>query len=158
MKIDWLISWHSFIDFAWLAGLIILLVYFYKDWKVFKNLHQWQTTEGTISQFSWTEQSPLPWPKIEYTYQVYEQEFLGSRLVLDNPYINLHSPSAREVAYRATLAFKNDEEIIVFYDPINPAQSVLDVHTPRKLKVIIGMLVLFLTIHLFRMGYRFLGA
>ena len=155
---DWLISWHSLIDFVWLAGLLILLGYFYKDWKVFKNANQWQTTYGYISQFSWTEQSNFLWPKIEYTYQVYEQDFLGTHLVLDNPYINLHSPSAREAAYRAAVAFKKDEEVLIFYDPNDPSQSALDVRTPGKLKAIIGILVLFLTIHLFRMAYHLLGS
>ena len=88
------------------------------------------------------------WPKIEYTYQVHDQDLIGEYLFLDTSHNNPNSKYSRLVAYKAAVAFKENSEIDVYYNPNNPEQSALDVTIPIKLNIILCLISVLIVIHL----------
>jgi hypothetical protein len=146
--IHWLLSWHGLIDIAWLLFLALLLKHFWQDRQLLVQASHWLITKGRITQVLWTQEGHHLWPKIEYTYQIYERDFQGEYLFLDTSHNNPNSKYAKKVAYRAAIAFQNDEEIEVYYNPNNPLQAALDVRIPLKLNVIIALLVVLMVVHL----------
>lgn len=108
----------------------------------------WLITKGRITSFEWTKAGPRLWPRIEYRYQVFDNDFQGEYLFLDTSHNNPNSKYARHVAYRAAMAYENDEEIDVYYNPNNPYQAVLDTTIPRKLNLIIALLLALIVFHL----------
>ena len=135
-------------DIIWLLFLAGLLWYFWQERQASLRASHWLIARGRITQLLWTRDGVHVWPKIEYTWQLYEQEFKGEYFFPDTLRNNPNSKYARKVAYRAAMAFEKDEEINIFYNPDNPLQSALDVRIPRKLNVIIGLLLGFLLLHL----------
>lgn len=153
---SWLLSWKGIIDLAWLVFLLILLRHFWQDWRLLQSARYWLITKGRISQLVWTKDGEHIWPKIEYIYQIYDQDFYGEYLFLDTSHNNPNSKYARNVAYRAAMAFEKDEEIDIYYNPNNPKQSALDVHMPVKLNVIIVLLIFLILLHLGIVVYHWL--
>ena len=86
--------------------------------------------------------------KIQYKYQVLNQEYYSEYFFLDTSLNNPNSKYARTVAYRAALAYEEDSEIDVFYNPNDPRQAVLDITIPRKLNLIIILLISFIAVHI----------
>lgn len=152
----WLFSWEGFINIGWLIFLLLLLWHFVQNWRLLNNARGWLMTKGRITQFLWTCEGHQLWPKIEYTYQVYERDFQGDYFFLDTSHNSPSSQYSRKVAYKAAMAFEKDEEIDVFYNPNDPRQAALDVHIPRKLHVIIGLLLLLVVLQMVTLLYRFL--
>ena len=154
MQIYWINSWQNDVEFIWLAVLIILLGHCWKARQQFKKTSQWPTAPGYIFQLNWDKQEHCIWPKINYTYEAYEQKFSSNRFFLDSPYISIYSHLSRQAAYRAALAFIQGEEITVFYNPDDPSYSVLDTHVPRKLNLLFILVSLLLSLHSLRIGYH----
>ena len=154
---NWLVSWQGFMDMVWLVFLLFLLWHFWQERQALMRASHWLITRGRITQFVWTQEGVHLWPKIEYSYQLFEQEFKGEYFFLDTSRNNPNSKYSRRVAYRAAMAFENDEEINVYYNPDNPLQSALDVRIPAKLNVIIGLLLFLVTLHLVIVAHRLLG-
>lgn len=152
-----LVSWQGFMDVIWLLFLLFLLRHFWQERQALKLAGYWLITKGRITQFVWTREGVHLWPKIEYTYELFDQEFKGEYFFLDTSRNNPNSKYARKVAYRAAMAFENDEEINIYYNPDNPLQSALDVRMPAKLNVIIGLLVILLFLHLVIVAHRLYG-
>lgn len=153
---NWLLSWHWLLDLLWLIFLLVLLRHFWRDRQSLQQTKFWLITKGRITRFVWTREGHQLWPKIEYTYQVFDRDFIGEYLFLDTSHNNPNSKYARKVAYRAAIAFEKDEEIDIFYNPNNPEQAALDVTMPRKLNLIIILLVLLIIVHLGVVGYHLL--
>ena len=151
---NWFLSWRGLLDVVWLLFLLSLLLHFWRDRQLLRQTRFWLITKGRITQFRWSQDGPRIWPKIEYSYQVFDHDFQGEYLFLDTAHNNPNSKYARQVAYRAAIAYEKDEEIDVFYNPNNPQQAVLDITIPRKLNVIIALLVAFIILHLTIMVYR----
>lgn len=149
-----LISWQSFMDIVWVLFLLFLLRHFWQERQALKLASYWLITKGRITQYIWTKEGVHVWPKIEYTYELFDQEFKGEYFFLDTSRNSPNSKYARKVAYRAAMAFENDEEINVYYNPDNPLQSALDVRIPTKLNVIIGLLVFLLFLHVAIVAHR----
>lgn len=154
---NWLISGQGFMDIVWLLFLLFLLRHFWQERQALMIASHWLITRGRITQFVWTQDGHHLWPKIEYSYQLFDQEFKGEYLFLDTSRNNPNSKYARKVAYRAAMAFENDEEIDIYYNPDNPLQSALDVRIPTKLNVIIGLLLFLLVLHLVIVAHRLYG-
>lgn len=154
---NWLASWQGFMDIIWLFFLLFLLRHFWQERQALMTASHWLITRGRITQFVWTQDEHHLWPKIEYCYQQFDQEFKGEYFFLDTSRNNPHSKYARKVAYRAAMAFEHDEEIDIYYNPDNPLQSALDVRIPTKLNVIIGLLLFLLVLHLVIVAHRLLA-
>jgi hypothetical protein len=152
--IDRIESWHWIIDLSWLLFLIGLLFYFWRDRQNLKRTQSWLLTKGRITEFLWTQEDHRLWPKIEYTYSASNQEFQGSHLFLDTSHNNSNSTYARRIAYRAALAYERDEEIDVYYNPANPQESALDITIPRKLNLILFLLLMLIFFHVSILIYR----
>ncbi|STX27646.1 Protein of uncharacterised function (DUF3592) [Legionella beliardensis] len=150
------LSWQNIADMAWLLLLLLLLKHFWQDRQNLLKAHAWFLTKGRITRFLWTKDGYHLWPKIEYTYQVYDRDFLGEYFFLDTSHNNPNSKYSRRVAYRAAMAFEKNEDIDVFYNPSDPRQAVLDVRIPTKLNFIIFLLVCLIVVHLGVVLYRFL--
>lgn len=144
----WLISPRGMLDLAWLFFLLFMLWHFWRARQFLAQAKDWLITKGRITVFKWTREGPRVWPKIQYAYQVLDHDFLGEYLFLDTSHNNPNSKYARKVAYRAAMAYENDSEIDVFYNPNNPQQAVLDITIPRKLNLIIILLVFLVILHL----------
>ncbi|STX50112.1 Protein of uncharacterised function (DUF3592) [Legionella busanensis] len=142
------ISWRGAADITWLLLLLLLLKHFWHDRQTLLKARTWFLTKGRITRFLWTRDGYHLWPKIEYTYQVYDKDFLGEYFFLDTSHNNPNSKYSRRVAYRAAVAFEKDEDIDVFYNPIDPQQAVLDVKIPTKLNFIIVLLACLILVHL----------
>src|SRR3990167_5981783 len=110
---EWFLEKY-FLDLVWLIFLLIILKYFLSKFYFLNKARAWFVTKGQIIQLSWTNDNGRLWPKIEYTYQVYERDFIGEYLFLDTSLNTPSSSYARHIAYRAALAYKNNEEIDVF--------------------------------------------
>ncbi|MDP1603506.1 MAG: DUF3592 domain-containing protein [Legionella sp.] len=153
---NWLVSWRGLMDIAWLLFLLLLLRHFWQDRRALEKARHWLITRGRITKFLWTREGTHLWPKIEYTYHIYDQDFTGEYFFLDTSHNNPNSNYSRQVAYRAAIAFEKDEEIDVYYNPNNPVQAALDVRIPVKLNVIIVLLLALIAVHLGMMGYHLL--
>lgn len=146
--IHWLRSWQGISDIMWLVFLLLVLGYFWRKWLFLNQVKYWLITKGRITQFFWTRDGRHIWPKIEYTYQVCDMDFIGEYFFLDTANNNPHSHYSRYLAYRTAIAFEKDQDIDVYYNPNNPAQAVLDIRIPRKLKFIIVLLITMIGVHL----------
>jgi len=80
--IHWML-WQSLLDFAWLLFLLFMLKYFWQDRQLLAQTRDWLITKGRITVFEWAREGHLLWPKIEYDYQIFDQEFQGEYLFLD---------------------------------------------------------------------------
>jgi len=152
--LDLILSWRSVADMAWLIFLLVMLRHFWLERWVLQEAHYWLLTTGQVTRLEWTQEGHQLWPKIEYTYQVNDRDFLGEYFFLDTAHNNPNSKYARKVAYRAAVAYQKGEAISVYYNPENPQQSALDVHIPYKLNVIIGLLIVLIVSHLGIIAYR----
>ncbi|MFC3908245.1 DUF3592 domain-containing protein [Legionella dresdenensis] len=153
---NWLLSWRGLIDIAWLVFLLAMLRHFWQERWFLSEARYWLIVKGRITRLEWSQEGSRLWPKIEYSYQVNERDFLGEYLFLDTSHNTPNSRYARKLAYQVAMAFKKDEEITVFYNPDNPTQSALDVHIPTKLNLIIGLIMFLIIVHLGVIVYRLL--
>ncbi|MBA2711180.1 MAG: DUF3592 domain-containing protein [Tatlockia sp.] len=136
------------LDFIWLLFLLYLLWHFWRDRQFLAQAQDWLITKGRITLFEWTREGPRLWPKIQYKYQVFEQDYFCEYFFLDTSLNNPNSKYARNVAYRAALAYEDDVDIDVFYNPNDPKQAALDITIPWKLNLIIFLLSGFIALHL----------
>jgi hypothetical protein len=152
----WLIVWRLIIDLGWLLFLLILFRHFWLDRKVLVDAQSWLITKGHITSCELTQVGHIFWPKIEYSYKVYDQELTGEYLFLDTAHNNPNSKYARNIAYKAAVAFAEEKEIDVYYNPNKPEQSALDVSMPSKLNFILIMLGMFIILQLGLLAWRYL--
>lgn len=143
-----LLSGQSLLDLAWLLFLLFMLRHFWRDRSALAQARSWLITKGRITSFEWTREGPRLWPRIEYSYQVFDKDFQGEYLFLDTAHNNPNSKYARKVAYKAAIAYENNAEIDVFYNPNNPHQAVLDITIPKKLNLIVALLIALIILHL----------
>lgn len=153
----WLIFWRWMLDLVWLFFLLILFRHFWQDRQVLVRAKSWLITKGNITSCEWTEVGHSIWPKIEYSYQVDDKDLTGEYLFLDTAHNNPNSKYSRSIAYKAAVAFKEDKEIDVYYNPNNPEQSALDVTVPTKLNIILILIGAFIILHLGIIAWRYLG-
>ncbi|PJE18364.1 DUF3592 domain-containing protein [Legionella drozanskii] len=125
-----------------------MLRHFWRDRTALAQARSWLITKGRITTFEWTRAGPRLWPRIQYTYQVFDQDFQGEYLFLDTAHNNPNSKYARRVAYKAAVAYEKDAEIDVFYNPNDPNQAALDITLPRKLNLIVALLIALVILHL----------
>lgn len=144
----WFSVWRWMLDLGWLTVLFILLIHFWQKRQVLVQAQSWLKAKGHITVCEWSKIGHSVWPRIEYMYQVYDKDLVGQYLFLDTAHNNPNSKYARQVAYRVAIAFKEDEEIDVFYNPNQPEQSALDVTIPKKLNVILILIGILICLHL----------
>lgn len=137
---SWMNAGRWLLDLGWFVFLIVLFHHFWRDRQALLQAKSWLKAKGHITHCEWTEAGHSIWPKLEYSYQVYDKELVGTYLFLDTAHNNPNSKYARRIAYEAAMAFKNHQEIDVYYNPNNPEQSALDVMMPVKLTLIIGVI------------------
>lgn len=136
-------------DWLWLGLLLImLLLLWHNKRQLRKKTTSWQHTLGRVNVFEWTHHGHLPWPKIEYTYEVDGVEYEGSAFFLPMARHDLNANYARQLAYRIAVAYDKDEPIDVYYNPVQPEQAVLDISHPAKLTLFIGFVIFLLALHL----------
>lgn len=149
--------YHWILDFAWLSLLLALTLHF---WRVRKNLLRarfWLKTKGQITQCELVDEGGARWPSVEYEFRVNDQEVKGSHLLLDTAHNTASSAYARGVAYRAAVAFKEGQDIDIYYNPNDPSESALDVSIPWKLNGIFICLLLLSVGQILRMVLIFWG-
>lgn len=154
----WLVMWRWILDLGWLVVLFIVLRHFWRDRQTLLQAQSWLQVKGRITVCEWTKAGHSVWPKIEYSYQVHDKNLTGEYLFLDTAHNNPNSSYARRVAYKAAVAFKEDEEIDVYYNPNQPEQSALDVTMPKKLNVILILIGTLIVVHLGLIVWHLLGA
>lgn len=130
-----------FFDLAWLLFMFVLFLHFFRDRRDLLRTKTWLKTKGHITHYELSSNGGSVWPKIEYTYQVHEKELVGQYLFLDTAHNNPNSRYSRQIAYKAAVAFKENAEIDVYYDPNIPEHSALDVSMPLKLNLILGFVL-----------------
>jgi hypothetical protein len=152
----WLGIWRWMLDLGWLLVLFILLKHFWQERQALVKAQSWLKVKGHITACEWTQIGHSVWPKIEYSYQVYDRDLVGEYLFLDTAHNNPNSKYARRVAYNAAVAFKEDEEVDVYYNPNHPEQSALDVTMPKKLNIILILIGILIVLHLGLITWRVL--
>lgn len=150
----WLTSWTGLLDILWLLFLIFTLMYFWRDRNKLSETRNWLKTKGKVIQCEWTQEGHQIWPEIEYSYKVNEVDYIGEYLFLDTSHNNPNSAYARKIAYKAAMSYEKNQELDVYYNPLQPQQSALDITLPKKLNVVIGLLVLLILIHLTVIVFR----
>ncbi|WP_040534491.1 DUF3592 domain-containing protein [Legionella drancourtii] len=153
----WLGVWRWTLDLGWLMLLLLLLRHFWQDRQALVKAQSWLKVKGHIIACEWTTVGHSVWPKIEYSYQVYDKNLYGEYLFLDTAHNTPNSKYARRVAYKAAVAFKENEEIDVYYNPNHPEQSALDVTMPKKLNVILILIGTLIVLHVGLIAWRLLG-
>jgi hypothetical protein len=141
-------------NISWLVFLCLSLKHFWQDRQLLKQARFWLITPGKISSFSWACEKHQLWATIVYDYKICDFDFQGHYFFLDTTHNNPNSRYARKVIYRAAIAFQQEKDIDVFYNPNHPNQSALDVGIPLKLNSIIGLLVFLLLLHLLMVIYH----
>lgn len=153
----WLNIGRWMLDLGWLFFLLILFSHFWRDRKVLSQAQSWLKVKGHITACDWTTVGHSIWPKIEYSYQVYDKDMTGEYLFLDTAHNNPNSKYSRGIAYKAAVAFKERAEIDVYYNPNHPEQSALDVTIPIKLNIILVLIGMLIVLHLGFIVWRYLG-
>ncbi|MBN9231185.1 MAG: hypothetical protein BGO90_12765 [Legionella sp. 40-6] len=141
---NWLTIWRWTLDFLWLLALLYVFRHFWQKRANLLIAQHWLQTKGRVTACEWTQVGHSVWPKIEYTYQIGEHELVGEYLFLDTAHNNPNSKYARGIAYKVAVAFKQGDEIEVYYNPNDPTQSALDVSMPHKLNfilILIGVII-----------------
>lgn len=154
---NWLNYSRWLLDVVWLIFLGGLFRHFWRDRQLLVQAQSWLKTPGHILSCELTSEGNHLWPKIEYQYQVYEQDLTGQHLFLDASHNNPNSAYSRRIAYKAALAFKENKAIDVYYNPNNPEQSALDVTLPRKLNIILLLISAFIALQTVVMIKQFMG-
>ncbi|MFI4918061.1 MAG: DUF3592 domain-containing protein [Legionellales bacterium] len=149
--------WVWILNVGWLLFLLLLFKHFWRKRQGLSHAQSWLKSKGRITRFELTEEDQSLWPRIEYTYTVYDKDLTGEYLFLDTAHNNPNSKYARRIAYKAAVAFKENQEIEVYYNPNHPEQSALDVTVPVKLTFILMMLGLLIAVHLGSLVFRYLG-
>jgi len=143
-----LISLQTIHDMGWFFFLGLSFMYFWRARQITMQTKLWFKTRGRITHCEWTTYGHRVWPKIEYTYQVDDYDYTGELFFLDTVHTNLHSAYARSLAYRVVSAYKENEDIDVYYDPERPELAVLDTTIPWKLNLILGLITVLILIHI----------
>ncbi|MGL5742453.1 MAG: DUF3592 domain-containing protein [Legionella sp.] len=144
----WLKVWRWMLDLGWLLFLLILFCHFWCDLRGLARARSWLKVKGRITACEWTTVGHSVWPKIQYLYRVNDREITGEYLFLDTAHNNPNSKYSRKVAYNAAVAFKDEAEVDVYYNPNNPEQSALDVTMPIKLNIILILIGMLFIVHL----------
>ena len=143
------LAWKIYLDLGWLFLLSLLLMYFwYTRRQAVKAQNTWHKTKAQIIRCEWAKQGPRLWPKIQYRYQVDGQDYLSEHLFFDTRHQSPNSQRARQLAYYVANAFKNNEEIEIYYNPEKPEQAVINIRIPWKLNLIISLLAALIALHL----------
>nr|WP_028388829.1 DUF3592 domain-containing protein [Legionella fairfieldensis] len=150
-------SVRGLLDIIWLLFLLSMLRHFWYERQNLTKTNGWLITKGRIVRFEWTHENHRIWPRISYTYQVFDQDFQSEYLFLDTAHNSPYSYYARRVAYRAAIAYEKNEAIDVYYNPNDPQQAVLDITIPRKLNWIIALLLGLIALHLAIVAAHLLG-
>ncbi|HHF7374868.1 DUF3592 domain-containing protein [Legionella bozemanae] len=150
-------TWRWVLDLGWLLFLLIIFRHFWRDRQVLVQAQTWLQVKGRITACEWTKVGHSVWPKIEYTYQVYDKNLTGEYLFLDTAHNNPNSKYSRGVAYKAAIAFQENAEIDVYYNPNHPEQSALDVTIPTKLNIILILIGMLIVVHLGLIAWRYLA-
>jgi hypothetical protein len=153
----WFNSWRWVLDTGWLLFLLLLFRHFWRDRNALMQSKSWLKVSGHITRCDWTKVGHSIWPKIEYTYQVYDKDLLGEYLFLDTSHNSPNSKYSRLIAYKAAVAFKENSAIDVYYNPNDPEQSALDVTIPRKLNIILILISLLIVFHIGFIVFWILG-
>lgn len=140
--------WELTINLIWLLVLVAAFIYFLREYKLLAQPRSWLITKGRVISCEWSHAGPRLWPSIRYRFSVFEREYEGDYLFLDTSHNSPMSAYARQIAYKAAVAFQNNQEIDVYYNPNNPNQAVLDIAIPFKIYLIIGGLAALVIIQL----------
>ncbi|MFI4962399.1 MAG: DUF3592 domain-containing protein [Legionellales bacterium] len=156
-----MVLWHSslrwILDLGWLIFLLLMAGHFWKSRQDLARAQTWLKATGRITDCEWTQVGHSIWPKIEYSYQVYDKDLVGHYLFLDTAHNNPNSKYARSVAYKVAVAFKEHSDIDVYYNPNQPEQSALDITIPTKLQVILVILVALIVVHVSLIVLHYMG-
>jgi hypothetical protein len=144
---NWLNVGRWALDIGWLVVLLILLRHFWLSRKSLAEAQFWLKAKGHILSCEWITIGHSVWPKIEYSYQVHERDLVGHYLFLDTVHNNPNSKYSRQIAYKVAVAFKENDEIDVYYNPNHPEQSALDVTMPKKLNFILMLIGILIVCH-----------
>lgn len=153
--LHWNRSWGWLLDFGWLVFLLIVLKHFWQNRRDLVKAQSWLKTKGHIRHCEWTKVGHSAWPKIEYDYQVHDTTLTGEYLFLDTSNNNPNSKYSRNIAYKVALAFKENSEIDVYYNPNQPEQSALDITIPKKLNAILFIIIAFIVLQLLVIFFRY---
>ncbi|KGP62931.1 hypothetical protein EP47_09885 [Legionella norrlandica] len=145
------------LDLGWLCFLLILFRYFWRRRRDLREAQSWLKAKGHITRCEWIKVGHSVWPKIEYIYQVYDKDLTGEYLFLDTSLNTPNSKYSRNIAYQVAMAFKDNSEIDVYYNPNRPEQSALDVAIPKKLTFILVLIITLILLHVGIIVWRFLG-
>jgi hypothetical protein len=152
-----LVVWHWTLDLGWLILLLLFFRHFWQSRQALLKAQSWLKVKGHITACEWTRAGHNVWPKIEYAYQVYDNNLHGEYLFLDTAHNSPNSKYARRIAYKAAVAFKENAEIDVYYNPNQPEQSALDVTMPKKLTLILILIGSLLVLHVGLIVWHLLG-
>jgi len=141
-----LLSGQRLFDVAWLLFLLLMFRHFWVARQVTLQTKGWVKTEAHITQCEWSVAGRVIWPKIEYSYQVDEHDYIGEYFFLDMKHNAPGSNYSRHLAYKVAHAYQHHEAIDVYYNPDKPEEAVLDRTVPRKINVILAALVVFIVL------------
>jgi hypothetical protein len=141
-------------ELCWIVFLLAAFYYFWQRRQLLVEAQSWLKVKGQITEFKLVKATYTLWPEVEYRYQVLEQVLIGHYLFLDTIHNNPNSKYSRNVAYQIAVAYKNESEVDVYYNPNKPEESALNVAIPKSLNIILVLLAGFFTIHAIALLYQ----
>lgn len=142
-------DWRQLIiDGIWLVLLLTIFAFFWQALQALREYKRWPSTKGRIITLEWLETNQFVWPQVTYSYHVQDQEFMADGLFPESGQYLLGRRSVQQLSYSIANAYEKKEEITVFYNPDDPRQAVLATTIPRKLLLIVGLLLFFIVLHL----------
>jgi hypothetical protein len=142
------------LDVTWLSVLLLLFYHFWQNRQTLIDAQDWLKAKGHITRYQLVQVGNSVWPKIEYVYQVHERDIIGHYLFLDTAHNSPSSKYSRRIAYNAAIAYNDNLEIDVYYNPNSPEESALDVTMPTKLTVILILIGLLIAVQVIILAFR----
>lgn len=139
---------RTLLDISWLTVLLLLLYHFWQKRNILIEAQDWLRVKGHITRYQLVQVGHSVWPKIEYVYRVHDKDLLGHYLFLDTAHNSPSSKYSRRIAYTTAVAYNEQLEVDVYYNPNHPEQSALDVTMPIKLTVIVLVIAGLIAVHL----------
>ena len=146
--------WQFVLDCFWLLFLFMVLKTYLIAWLESKQTQNWVKTTGWITHWDLIRDEKRLWPEIEYVYEVNGEEYTGHHLFPDTEHNSPVSHYARGIAYKAAMSFEKNQAIEIYYDPFFPKRSALDIRIPKKIYIVLALLLLLILFHAGFMAYR----
>jgi len=133
--------------FVLIFGIIgaVMLVKYFRDKKKAEESQSWSSASGRItesfvrSEESWDSDGYTTtsyYPEVRYTYEFLGTEYIGHQIAFGGSVGNSNYKKAEEILAQYPVG----KNVVIYYDPNNPGDAVLERRIGGKIMLIIGVI------------------